>query len=136
MMKILNDLFLLGDFRFYVVCELVLELELFLVKNWVVDLYNVMQEIRVKYWFGRVIVVFQLGIMKCLIYMNIDKLVVFINFELVDLSGEMFEFWDDCMSFFNLFVKVSWYQLFIVCYLDENWVFWEWKMEGDLFEFL
>lgn len=135
-MKTLNDLLLLGDPRLYAVCEPVLESELPLVKNWVADLHNVMQEIRVKYRFGRAIAAPQLGIMKRLIYMNIDKPVVFINPELVDLSGEMFELWDDCMSFPNLLVKVSRHQSLTIRYLDENWTPQEWTMEGDLSELL
>ncbi len=135
-MKTLDDLLLLGDPRLYSVCEPVLESELPLVKNWVADLHNVMQEIRDKYQFGRAIAAPQLGIMKRLIYMNIDKPVVFINPELTDLSGEMFELWDDCMSFPNLLVKVSRHKSLTIRYLDENWTPQEWAIEGDLSELL
>ncbi|NBA86987.1 peptide deformylase [Emticicia sp. CRIBPO] len=135
-MKTLDDLLLLGDPRLYSVCEPVLESELPLVKNWVADLHNVMQEIRDKYQFGRAIAAPQLGIMKRLIYMNIDKPVVFINPELTDLSGEMFELWDDCMSFPNLLVKVSRHKSLTIHYLDENWTPQEWAIEGDLSELL
>src|SRR3954469_18301127 len=71
---------------------------------------NVMKEIRLKYNFGRAIAAPQLGIMKRLIYMNIDKPVVFINPELHNLSNDLFELWDDCMSFPNLLVKVKRHQ--------------------------
>jgi len=135
-MKTLDDLLLLGDPRLYSVCEPVLESELPLVKNWVADLHNVMQEIRDKYQFGRAIAAPQLGIMKRLIYMNIDKPVVFINPELTDLSGEMFELWDDCMSFPNLLVKVNRHKSLTIHYLDENWTPQEWAIEGDLSELL
>lgn len=40
---------------------------------------NVMKEIREKYHFGHAIAAPQLGIMKRLIYMNIEKPVIFIN---------------------------------------------------------
>jgi len=106
-MKTLADLLLLGDPRLYQTCEPVLQSELPLVAGWVADLDNVMKEIRLKYNFGRVIAAPQLGIMKRLIYMNIDKPIVFINPHFSFLSDELFELWDDCMSFPNLLVKVK-----------------------------
>jgi peptide deformylase len=133
-MKTLDDLLLLGDSRLYETCEPVLITELPLVKGWIADLDNVMKEIRLKYNFGRAIAAPQLGIMKRLIYMNIDKPVVFINPELTGLSDEMFELWDDCMSFPNLLVKVKRHRSLTIKYLDINWQPQEWKMEDALSE--
>lgn len=135
-MKTLNDLLLLGDPRLYQVCEPVLEKEQSLVKGWVADLHNVMQEIRTKYNFGRAIAAPQLGIMKRLIYMNIDKPVVFINPHVSRLSEEMFELWDDCMSFPNLLVKVKRHRSLTITYLDEHWTPLKWNMEDALSELL
>lgn len=135
-MKNLNDLLLLGDPRLYEVCEPVKEEDLPLVKEWTADLDNVMQEIRARYNFGRAIAAPQLGIMKRLIYMNIDKPVVFINPEFSYLSEEMFEVWDDCMSFPNLLVKVNRHQHATIKYLDENWQPKEMKLSNDLAELL
>lgn len=135
-MKTLNDLLLLGDPRLYEVCEPVLESELPEVKKWVADLYHVMEDIRAKYQFGRAIAAPQLGIMKRLIYMNIDKPVVFINPVLLDLSEEKFELWDDCMSFPNLLVKVSRHRSLSIQYLDENWQTQKWHMRDGLSELI
>lgn len=135
-MKTLKDLLLLGDPRLYQVCEPVLKSELPLVSSWVRDLDNVMQEIREKYNFGRAIAAPQLGIMKRLIYMNIDRPVIFINPELGNLSSETYELWDDCMSFPNLFVKVKRHQSVTIKFLDENWQPQEWNIENDLSELL
>ena len=135
-MKTLQDLLLLGDPRLYEVCEPILQSELPLVKDWVANLDNVMKEVRAKHNFGRAIAAPQLGIMKRLIYMNIDKPVVFINPELTDLSEDLFELWDDCMSFPNLLVKVKRHQSLTIKYLDESWQPQEWKMENDLSELL
>lgn len=135
-MKGLNDLLLLGDARLYQICEPVLENELHLVPGWVTDLDNVMKEIRAKYHFGRAIAAPQLGIMKRLIYMNIDKPLVFINPVLTDLSPEKFELWDDCMSFPNLLVKVRRHKKLTIKYLDENWETKEWSMNDGLSELL
>jgi peptide deformylase len=135
-MKTLKDLLLLGDPRLYEVCEPVQQSELPLVKGWVTDLDNVMQEVRAKHSFGRAIAAPQLGIMKRLIYMNIDKPVVFINPELTELSADLFELWDDCMSFPNLLVKVKRHQSLSIKYIDENWQPQTWRIENALSELL
>ena len=135
-MKGINDLLLLGHPLLYQVSDPVLESELPLVKGWVADLHNVMQEIRAKYNFGRAIAAPQLAIMKRLIYMNIDKPVVFINPELHNLSNEMFEVWDDCMCFPNLLVRLRRHKSLTIKYRDENWNEHEWNLENDLSELL
>jgi peptide deformylase len=135
-MKQLQDLLLLGNPLLYQTSEPVVKSDLSLVQGWVADLHNVMEEIRVKYNFGRAIAAPQLGIMKRVIYMNIDKPVVFINPEFTFLSDEMFEVWDDCMCFPNLLVKVKRHKELTIRYLDENWQPQEWKMKDDLSELL
>jgi len=135
-MKTINDLLLLGDPRLYQVCEPVKQNELPLVKEWGNDLHHVMEQIRERYHFGRAIAAPQLGIMKRLIYMNVDKPVVFINPELSDLSDEKFELWDDCMSFPNLLVRVSRHRSLTIKYLDENWQPQQWQMTDSLSELL
>ena len=135
-MKTLSDLLLLGDPRLYETCAPVEKAELPLVAGWVADMDNVMREIRAKYNFGRAIAAPQLGIMKRLVYMNIDRPVVFINPVLENLSPELFELWDDCMSFPNLLVRVKRHQSLTVSYLDENWQPQQWHMDGALSELL
>lgn len=125
-MKHLTDLLLLGDPRLYETCEPVLESELPLVPGWVADLHNVMEEIRAKYQFGRGIAAPQLGIMKRLIYLNVDgpdhaRPQVIINPELITLSDETDELWDDCMSFPNLLVRVRRHRHLTMLYRDEHW---------------
>ncbi|MDP9047479.1 MAG: peptide deformylase [Bacteroidota bacterium] len=135
-MRTIADLLLLGDPRLYEVCPPVVQAELPLVEGWVADLDNVMKEIRTRYGFGRAIAAPQLGIMKRLIYMNIDKPVVFINPELTGLSDDVFELWDDCMSFPHLLVKVKRHRYLTIKYLDEKWLPQEWKVENALSELL
>jgi peptide deformylase len=135
-MKNISDILLLGDPRLYEVSKSVEKSELVFVKDWVADLDNVMKEIRAKYNFGRAIAAPQLGIMKRLIYMNIDKPVVFINPEFTYLSDEEFELWDDCMSFPNLLVKVKRHKKVKFKYLNENWQLQECELENDLSELL
>ncbi|UOE49243.1 peptide deformylase [Mucilaginibacter sp. SMC90] len=126
----------MGDERLYQVCPPVLQNELPLVSEWVKDMHNVMQQIRQKYNFGRAIAAPQLGIMKRLVYMNIDKPIVFINPEIQEASEEFFELWDDCMSFPNLLVKVKRHKTITVNYLDENWQQKQWIMTDALSELM
>ncbi|GAB3750376.1 peptide deformylase [Spirosoma pomorum] len=127
-MKHLADLLLLGDPRLYEVCDPVLEVELPLVPGWVADLHNVMEEIRAKYQFGRGIAAPQLGIMKRLIYLNVDQPAIIINPELTAASEEMDELWDDCMSFPNLLVRVRRHQNLTLSFRDEHWHLQVWNV--------
>ncbi len=133
-MKTLDDLLLLGNPKLHEKSELILKEELPLVKNWVEDLDNVMNQIRAKYNFGRAIAAPQLGIMKRLIYMNIDAPKTFINPEILTKSEEMMELWDDCMSFPNLLVKLKRYKKIKIKYLNQNWETVEESLEDDLSE--
>ena len=116
--KGLKDLLQLGHPLLYEKCDAVLKSELPLVAEWVADLHHVMEEIRAKYQFGRAIAAPQLGIMKRLIYMNIDRPTVIINPEITYKSEELFELWDDCMSFPNLLVKVKRHKEITITFRD------------------
>ena len=135
-MKELKDLLLIGNPLLYEVSKPVERSELSMMGDWIADLDNVMKEIRARYNFGRAIAAPQLGIMKRLIYMNIDKPVVIINPEFTHRSEEKFEVWDDCMSFPNLLVRVVRHRKVTMSYLDENWERREWIMKDDLSELI
>lgn len=135
-MKKLEDLLLLGNPKLYQVSEPVVQTELPLVTSWIADLHNVMEEIRAKYHFGRAIAAPQLGIMKRVIYMNIDRPLVFINPRFTYLSEELFDVWDDCMCFPNLLVKVKRHNEVTISYQDMDWQTQEWTVKGDLSELL
>ncbi|MBD2723890.1 MULTISPECIES: peptide deformylase [Hymenobacter] len=135
-MKTLADMVLLGDPRLYEVCEPVTEADLPRVAGWVADLHHVMNEVRAKYGFGRGIAAPQLGIMKRLVYLNLDRPLVLLNPELTDASDDLFELWDDCMSFPNLLVRVRRHQSLTVRYRDEHWQPQVWPVQGALSELL
>jgi peptide deformylase len=136
MMKTVEDILKLGDPRLYENCEPLTRDELPQVMEWVKDLHEAMEDIRKRYGFGRGIAAPQLGIMKRLFYLNLDKPYIIINPEIVDQSKEMFELWDDCMSFPNLLVKVKRHQSLTLEYLDENWEKQSWKVEGAISELI
>jgi peptide deformylase len=133
-MKTLDDLLFLGNPLLYEVSTPVTAEDISLLPQWVAELHKVMQEIREKYHFGRGIAAPQLGIMKRLVYLEIGRPVILINPEYTMLSEEMFELWDDCMSFPNLLVKVKRHKSVTVQYLDENWQQQEWTVQDDLAE--
>ena len=135
-MKTLADLVLLGDPRLYEACEPVVEADLPLVAGWVADLHNVMSEVRARYHFGRGIAAPQLGIMKRLVYLHLDRPMVLLNPELTDCSAAMFELWDDCMSFPNLLVRVQRHTAVTVRYRDEHWQPQVWPVQDAVSELL
>ncbi|WP_296705893.1 peptide deformylase [Algoriphagus sp.] len=135
-MKTIHDIIKLGDPRLYELCEPVLESDLDQVPTWTQQLHEAMEDIRKVYGFGRGIAAPQLGIMKRMFYLNLDKPYVILNPELKSLSEEMFEMWDDCMSFPNLLVKVRRHQSLTLSYRDENWKQQEWDASGAISELI
>ena len=126
----------LGDPRLYQKCEPVQREELDSLKPVIQDLHDIIFEFRAKYNAGRAIAAPQIGCMKRLIYMHIDKPVVFINPVLSNLSDELFELWDDCMCFPNLLVRLKRHRSLTITYRDKNWNEQSWDMKDDLSELL
>ena len=135
-MKTIHDILKLGDPRLYEVCEPVLCEELDQVPGWIQQLHEAMEDVRRVYGFGRGIAAPQLGIMKRLFYLQLDRPYVVINPELNQLSEEEFDLWDDCMSFPNLLVRVKRHQSLSLHYLDEYWQPQELKVEGAISELI
>lgn len=135
-MKTIHDILKLGDPRLYEVCELVSRADLPLVPEWTKQLHEAMEDIRRVYGFGRGIAAPQLGIMKRMFYLNLDRPFIILNPEMKNLSDDKFELWDDCMSFPNLLVKVKRHQTLTLEYLDENWEPQSWTVDGALSELI
>jgi peptide deformylase len=114
----------------------VLREELVEVPGWIQQLHEAMEDVRRVYGFGRGIAAPQLGIMKRLFYLQLDRPYVVINPELKGLSEEEFALWDDCMSFPNLLVRVKRHQSLSLHYLDEHWQPQVWQVEGAISELI
>lgn len=132
----LHHILLLGDPRLYESCEAVRPEELTALQPVVDQLAACVLAFREKYGAGRAIAAPQIGVMKRLVVLNIDRPVPFFNPELFDLSTEMMELWDDCMSFPQLLVKLRRHRSCKMRYRDENWQEQIWQLEGDLSELL
>ena len=99
-------------------------------------MFETILDFRRKYGAGRAIAAPQIGLLKRIICLNIDKPVAMINPELTDLSKEMFEVWDDCMSFPNLLVKVMRHKRLTLTFYDISWQKQIWHLEDDMAELI
>lgn len=116
-----RKILLLGNPKLYEISESVKKNELNGLKTVIEDLHDTLMDFRDKYGAGRAVAAPQIGIMKRLIYMYIDKPTVFINPAIYDKSDEKIEIWDDCMSFPELLVKVKRHKKIKISFKDLNW---------------
>ncbi len=100
------------------------------------DLHDTLMNFRNTYHAGRAIAAPQIGVKKRILYMYIDKPVIFMNPVLEFSDNELMEVLDDCMSFPNLYVKVQRHKRCKIKYYDENWKYCEMLLEDDLSELL
>lgn len=131
-----REILLLGNEELYQISESVKPDEIETLKSVVQDLHDTLMDFREKYHAGRAIAAPQIGVKKRLLYMFIDKPVVFINPVLEFPDNEMMEVLDDCMSFPNLLVKVMRHKRCRIKYLDMDWKEQVMSLEGDLSELL
>lgn len=116
-----QTILLLGNPLLYQKCAEILPDELPQLPPIVADLHDTLMDFRARHVAGRAIAAPQIGVLKRLIYMHVGSPVVFINPVLHDLSEEMFEIWDDCMSFPDLLVKVRRHRTCRITYRDLEW---------------
>ncbi len=131
-----RDVLLLGNPKLYQVCDQVKRDELELLKPVITDLQDTLLDFRIHYNAGRAIAAPQIGIMKRLIYMEIDEPKVFINPVITGKSKEMIQLWDDCMCFPDLLVYVSRHARCDIRFLDFEWKEYTIILKDDLSELL
>jgi len=131
-----REILLLGNPRLYEVSEPITEDDLNHLPPVVADLHDTLLEFKKKYGAGRAIAACQIGFAKRLIYLFIDRPVVFINPSLENKSEEMMEVWDDCMCFPDLLVKVLRHKRCTIRFKDMNFREHTMKLEDDLSELL
>ncbi|MFX0055617.1 MAG: peptide deformylase [Promethearchaeota archaeon] len=129
-----QDILLLGNPTLYEISEPVEKEDLSNVESICRELHDTMMEFRSKYGAGRAIAAPQIGVMKRIIYMHIDKPLVFINPVLENLSKEMIEVWDDCMCFPDLLVRVMRHKSCTIRYRDMDWAMQTMNLEDSLSE--
>jgi len=131
-----REILLLGNPKLYDVSEAVQKEELKDLPPVVADLHDTLLEFRRKYGAGRAIAACQIGFGKRLIYMFIDRPMVFINPILQNRSKEMIEVWDDCMCFPDLLVKVMRHKSCAIRFRDLSFKEHTMELEDDLSELL
>jgi len=131
-----KEILLLGNEKLYEISTEIRQEELAEIKVVVDDLHDTLLDFRKAYGAGRAIAAPQIGVQKRLLYMLIDKPVVFINPTLEFIDGEQMVVKDDCMSFPHLLVKVKRYKRCKIRYQDMYWQTCEMQLEGDLAELL
>ena len=132
----IREILLLGDPKLYEVSVPMEKHELDTIVGLVQDLHDTLLDFRRRYGAGRAIAAPQIGVMKRLIYMHIDRPVAFINPVLDARSEAMIEVWDDCMCFPDLLVKVRRHRSCRMRFKDGNWIDQEIRLEDDLSELL
>ena len=132
----LTKILLLGNPKLHEVSEEVSRDEIAGLKGAITELSDILNEFKATYNAGRAVAAPQIGVMKRIIFMNIDRPVIMFNPVLLDLSEEMMELWDDCMCFPNLLVKVKRHKSFKLKFRDENWLEQEWLLEDSLSELI
>lgn len=131
-----REILLLGNPKLYEISEAVKEDDLKNLPPVVADLHDTLLEFRKKYGAGRAIAACQIGFGKRLIYMFIDRPMVFINPILQNRSKEMIEVWDDCMCFPDLLVKVRRHKSCAIRFKDLSFKEHTMELEDDLSELL
>ena len=111
----------LGNPRLYEICSPVTASEVSALTSVIQDLHDTLFEFRARTGSGRAIAAPQIGVLKRLVYMDIDQPEVFINPSLDLKSEDMFELWDDCMSFPDLLVRVRRHHTCRITYRDLEW---------------
>jgi peptide deformylase len=134
--SILDHILKLGDPRLYLVSDPVAEEEIsgfYKTRRLMADCIVAFRD---KYGKGRAIAAPQVGILKRIIVINIDRPYAIYNPEFCEKSKKQVEMWDDCMSFPELFVKVSRHQSLKMKFRDENWDEQIWDLQGEMAELL
>ena len=130
----ISDILLLGNPELHRVSLPVDQNELKTLMPKIQLMWNSILDIQLTYGFGRAIAAPQIGLRKRIIALHIHQPEVMINPQILDKSEEMFELWDDCMSFPNLLVKVRRHRWIKISYCDINWKRHEQRLEGDMSE--
>ncbi|MBK8506406.1 MAG: peptide deformylase [Saprospiraceae bacterium] len=132
----LDEILLLGDPRLYMPCQPIMQEEVPRLGQTIDKMAGLILAFRAKYSRGRAIAAPQIGVLKQLIVLNIDYTVALFNPRLEFPDSELFELWDDCMSFPNLMVRLRRYRRCILTFKNENWEDVVWELEGGMSELM
>jgi peptide deformylase len=98
------------------------------------DLQDTLRHWRETTTYGRGIAAPQIGIMKRMIWMNVDKPWLLINPQIVERSSETMVVWDACLSFLSIFCQVTRNQWIRVRYQTPSGACHEIRVDAELSE--
>ena len=126
-----RPILLLGNKSLYEACPPLQQHELEEYQPAIRDLHDTMLDFQSRYGWGRAIAAPQIGVMRRIVAMHVDKPRTFINPILDKFSDERSEYWEDCMSFPDLVVRVRMPKTCRLRYLDESWLEREARLSED-----
>jgi peptide deformylase len=132
----IREILLLGNPRLHLRAEPLEKPELGAALEAGKDLLDTLMDFRARHGWGRGIAAPQIGVLKRMVYLNVDKPWLLINPVMQTPSPELLEIWDDCMSFPDLLVRVKRHLSFTLVYRDEQWTEQTMRIDGPLSELL
>lgn len=132
----LDRILQLGNPLLYETCAPVEQAEIKNLAPQIEELHGLVVSYRAIYGAGRAIAAPQIGLLKRIICYNHTQQQTIINPVLSELSDEMIELWDDCMSFPTLQVRVKRHQSCVMTFRDEQWIEHTWILQDDLSELM
>jgi peptide deformylase len=131
-----REILLLGNETLWKPAEPVTRVESRETRDLIRDLAETLGDFRQRKGFGRAIAAPQIGVSRCVIFVNVGQPMPMINPMITHVSEEMMELWDDCFSFPDLMVRVRRHQEISVTYRDEHGRLQMLNASGDLSELL
>lgn len=131
-----RDILLLGNPLLHRQCDPVKETELIQAHAAGRDLHDTLMNFQARHGWGRAIAAPQIGVLKRIVYLHVDRPWLIINPIITSPSTQTLEIWDDCMSFPDLLVRVKRRVRFTLTFLDEHWTEQTLVIKGTLSELL
>lgn len=131
-----RDILLLGDERLYERSTPVERAELPSLRAAIDDLHDTMLAFQRRHGWGRAIAAPQIGVPRRIVAMNAGERLTFVNPVLDAHATETLEFWEDCMSFPELLVRLRNPASCRLVYRDLDWIEREVRLTGDFAELL
>ncbi len=100
------------------------------------DLHDTLMDFRARHGWGRAIAAPQIGVLKRIVYLHIERPWLVVNPAVVGMSKETMELWDDCMSLPDLLVRLKRRCSFTLAYRDDQWAEQTLAVKGVLSELL
>ena len=116
-----RDIILLGDERLYQHSEVVSQNEVASLLPAIRDMHDTMQAFKEQHGWGRAISAPQINVRQRIVCMNVDREYTFINPILDNHSEATTEYWEDCMSFPELIVRIKVPKTCRMTYRDVHW---------------